>query len=614
MTKSYVVGKTDEREVFVASLDRAFVLNEYLIVDDNEHSSPVGEVIETVAYEKVTEHTFSPESGIKESLDTLFDYQKSNNVKVYIGRLKMLQEHQTPIAPHSELKIPEFKEIGNLLVNTSPKKGFSIGVINGTQTLHEHLPEEIKNVAPLFNAKAKKVIDQNGVPFLLDYFSFKEYPHIGLFGGSGSGKTFGLRVICEEIMEKGIPGILFDPHFELDFSTTMTGLEEKYRFNYSSKYELFEVGEDVGINFAELNSGELLSLLEFVGELSQPMRGAVEALHEKHDSFTTLSGRINKLKKAFENMEKPERERETLDEDVALLYVKFKDRVAGATTLQAISWRLDQLENTGLFNHDVSSVESALINRKLAVIRGSQTHLRMIASYLIGKMYRKRRLYKDWQQMNNNKRANGKQPTPFPPFFVAMDEAHNFAPNGNSSNPTKRILREIAQEARKYGVFEIFGTQRPALLDTTITAQLNTKIIFRTGIKEDMEMIEKETNLNDDQVKRLPELTSGNAFVSSATLNKTMYIRFRTTKTESPHGKNPFDELDDFNNSDKLKGILKELLPLSDTTIQKVHSQINQKMSKAMSIKEIQETLEEMAQYGEIKKEKSPFGSRYTGL
>lgn len=610
MKNAYVVGKTNEREVFVASIERPFVMNEYLIVEDKEHEHPVGEVIESIAYESIDERTFPLETGVLSSIDKLFE---SHRGKIFIGRLKVLKEIQTPITPHTALSIPEFSAISNLLVKVNKEKGFTVGVINGTKTLHGDLPTELKDIAPLL-LKKETIIPQNGVPFLVDYHSLKEYPHIGLFGGSGSGKTFGLRTICEEIMEKGIPGILFDPHFELDFSQTMTGLDEKYRFNYSGKYELLQVGEDIGISFGELTTAELLSLLEFVSELSQPMRGAIETLHERNDSFVTLLNRVNKLKRAFENEEKPKNERQNLDPETAMLFLKHKDQLAGSATLQAVSWRLDQLEKTGLFNHDIAPVESALLNRKLAVIRGSQKHLKMIASYMIGKLYRKRRLYRDWHQMNSNKRANGKQPSAFPPFFIIMDEAHNFAPNGKDSNPTKRILREIAQEARKYGVFEIFGTQRPSLLDTTITAQLNTKFIFRTGIKEDMEMIAKETNLNDDQVARLPELSSGNAFVSSATLSKTMYIRFRTTKTESPHSTSPFDELDTFNNKDKLKNVLKDCLPLADTKIQTVHAKINQQMSKSLSIKEILDTLNEMADFGEVKREKSPFGNKFIAV
>jgi uncharacterized protein len=606
----FVVGKTNEKEVYVASLDREFVLNEYLIVADRKHKNPVGEIIDTQAYPMVTHDTFVPEAGIKESLKKVFNYSIGEEKIVYIGKLKLLKELQTPIEPHSKVMVPEFEDIERLLLPKQPKEGFLLGVIQGTQSIYEKIPEPFKNVVSMF--ESGKIVPQNGIPLVLDFRSFREYPHMGLFGGTGSGKTFGIRVLCEEIMMKGIPGIVFDPHYELSFSKPMDGLPKEHQYSFDNRYEIFEIGENVGINFADLSTGELISLLEFIADLSQPMRGAIETLHEPKDSFATLISRINKLKKAMETMEKPEREREKLPEEVVLLYAKYKDKVAGASTLQAVAWRLDQLQKTGIFDSDVSQVEAAILKKKLAVIRGRQEHLKMIASYLIGKLYRKRRLYKDWEQMNAGKRADGKQPPKFPPFFIIIDEAHRFAPNGEYMNPTKRILREIAQEARKYGVFEIFGTQRPALLDTTITSQLNTKIIFRTGIEADMKMIKTETNLNEKEVARLPDLSSGNAFISSPTLTKTMYIRFRATKTDSPHRTNPFDELSDFQNNEKLKEVLKRFLPLTDALIPKIHAQINHEMNKTISVKEIQEALEEMAQYGEVKKETSPFGSRYS--
>ena len=117
----------------------------------------------------------------------------------------------------------------------------------------------------------------------------------------------------------------------------------------------------------------------------------------------------------------------------------------------------------------------------------------------------------------------------FPPFFTIVDEAHNFAPEGRDSTPTKSILRKIGQEARKYGVFEIMSTQRPRNLDNTLLAQLNTKFIFRLTDSNDMQVAKVEGNLTDGEVSRLPDLASGNCFVSSATLNKTYPVRFRTT-------------------------------------------------------------------------------------
>lgn len=73
---------------------------------------------------------------------------------------------------------------------------------------------------------------------------------------------------------------------------------------------------------------------------------------------------------------------------------------------------------------------------------------------------------------------------------------------------SKPILKEVAQEGRKYGVFLILATQRITLLDDTITAQLNTKFILRTVRESDIMTIKEETDISSDDAKRLPYLTT----------------------------------------------------------------------------------------------------------
>lgn len=607
-SKTYVVGKTYPHEVFVASKTKAFILDEYLIIEDGDRGNPIGEVVETYSYPIVEKDTFDTESAIYSSLESLGLMNDSGTI--YIGKLKILKELQTPIKTGASIRIPKFFEVEELLMPTEPSRGFTLGVVRGTDDLQGSLPDKVRNISPLYNSDKKTILKQNGIPFILNHLKFSEYPHIGFFGGSGSGKTFGLRVLCEEIMEKSIPGIILDPHYELSFSTTMEGMEE-LSGRYINKHEVFQIGENIGINFAELGTEELLSLLEYVADLSQPMVGALQELHQSKDSFTTLFNRVDNLRIAFENQDKLERDRETLSEDIIMLFARHRNKIAGTATLQALSWRLDQLNKTGIFNCDISLVEACILKRKLAVIRGKQKHLKMLSSYLINKLYRKRRDFKDWEQKNENRNSNDR-PQKFPPFFIIIDEAHEFADNSSKNTPIKRVLREISQEARKYGVFEVFGTQRPALLDTTITAQLNTKVIFRTGIDSDMQMIKTETNLNSAQVKRLPELESGNAFISSATLRKTMYIRFRATSTSSPHSKHPFEELDMFNTDSKLKEILIKFMPIQTDKLHEIHSDINNEIGKALSKNEIEEVLGEMVLEGLINKKASPFGDRYS--
>ncbi len=129
---------------------------------------------------------------------------------------------------------------------------------------------------------------------------------------------------------------------------------------------------------------------------------------------------------------------------------------------------------------------------------------------------------------------------------IVTDEAHNFAPKGYDA-PAKSVLKEIAQEGRKYGVFLIFATQRPTLLDETITAQLNSKFVFRTVRGTDIQTIKEETDLTHDEGKRLPYLRSGDVFVSSAIMGRTMAVRIRLAHSASPHTLNPFDELKEMN-------------------------------------------------------------------
>lgn len=605
-----VVGRTTAREVTVASSTRRLLLDEYLVIEDKLNGNLVGEVIENKSYPKVETNTFSADTGIYQSLKDmkLIDEGKS----IYFAKVKLLDEIESPVTPHSLVTTPKFDDIEDLLVPTSPEKGFVLGVIRGTEKIQNVLPDYLKNVAPLYK-KGVGVIEQEGVPFVLNHYAFREYPHIGLFGGTGSGKTHGLRIVCEEIMRYGIPGVALDPHYELKFDHTIDGLSENHVMDFSRKHEIFQIGENVGINFTEIDAEELISLMEFIGEMTMPMRGAIEALYQRNDSFTTLFKRINDLKKAMENQERPKNDRENLSDDFAKLYERYRDKVSGIPTLQAISWRLDQLNKTNIFNYDINQVEACMLKRKLAVIRGKVSLLKMLSSYLIRKLYGKRRAYRDFAQKQVNRQSQGDMPPKFPPFFIVKDESHIFAPNGERATPTKLVLREISQEGRKYGVNLALGTQRPSLLDSTIASQLNTKIIFRTGIESDMRMIQTETNLNSEQVTRLPLLSTGNAFVSSATLKKTFYIRFRTTKTTSPHDGHPFDELDEYGEGgdERLKAVLLKFLPLSQDKLPKKHSEINKEMGRSVPNNEIFDTLWEMAEQKEIIKDTNMFGEFY---
>lgn len=613
----YVVGKVTPSEIWLVSNTRAFHLDEYLRIESDTHDNPIVEVLESFTLSDVGNNTFPHETAIGLSIETLKSESRikhtTDNPHLYFAKAKPLKEFSTPIHSLSKVYLPDYDDIEPLVFRTKPSKGFTLGVIKGTESLKEMIPTEYQNVAKLFE-ESKGVLDQSGIPFVLDYYKLKSYPHIGIFGGTGSGKTFGLRAIAEEIMKKQIPNLLFDPHHEMEFRKELAGgTSSSY---YQNQYDIFYVGSNVGIRFEDMRREEFIGLFGFVGKLSQQMRGAIEAIYEEKDSIVTFRNRLARLIKIYEIKDENKSKGrwnqtvEELSESDELFYQRVKSKIPGLPTLTAISWRFESLVQTGIFESDIEEVKRTILARKTAVIRGSERKLNMIASYLIRKLYGQRRAFCDFGRQMKADNFQGKDIIdPFPPFFISMDESHTFAPNEGEGTPTKYILREVAQEARKYGVFLTMATQRPASLDVTIVSQLNTKFIFRTGNEVDIETIRAESNLNEAQLKRLPDLTSGNAFASSALLRKPFYIQFRATDTVSPHSENPFDELDSFNGVDEtLKRFILNALPFNDFKIVDLVKQARRETNSNLSQDDFQEALDKLAIKNEIEKVEAPMG------
>lgn len=591
----FVTGNTSTSVITAISHSKPFILDLYVCINDKINGKIIGEVVETSAMPNSSETDPSLSDGL-----------------CYIGKIKILKELQLPVTPLSEITFPEYEDVESLLVGKYNPNGFALGQVLGTDSIAKKADVSKMGKTCVLDPKTG-ALDDIGMPLFFDHYKLREYPHIGLFGGSGSGKTVALRVICEELMKARIPTVVLDPHYEMSFADKTSGLPAKMIHNFKTDYETFQVGINVGIRFPDLNSDELSTLIEYVSPVTPAMKSALESIFTKGETFSALMDKVTKLRIAAENAACPPNLRKGLDDDVMDLYECYKNVIPGVGTLQGIIWRLESLKNTGVFQQNTSGVESCILKRKLAVIRGNPTQIRMVSSYLLRKLYEKRRVYCDW----NERKKSGthiKEPDKFPPFFIAMDEAHLFAPESSYDTPIKMMLREISQEARKYGVFEILATQRPGLLDSTIFSQLNTKIILRTTIENDIRKIRAETGLSQEQCIRLPGLTSGNAYVFSPIIKKTLYVRFRMPCTTSPHDTHPFDELDDFADDSKLEEVILSKLPLEKSDIPPLLSTIaveSGKLPSEISESYIIEKLEKLSNDGKVLEDKTPFGVKY---
>lgn len=597
-----VLGVTTTREVYIGSKDKNFRNNEFLIVEDPVQGDIIGEVVDSQTFNRFIPLDIGGDfvdSDVLSSLGSM-GYDVGDET-VYVAKLRFFEELLYPPLTGSDLRAPVFDEIKNLLIDTLPKESLILGSIKNTDNIAEGMDNVYKDLFSTF--QNKEFIKQRELPYLFDYKSMHQYPHIGVFGGSGSGKSFGLRVVLEELMEMGVPAIVMDPHYEMDF----TNNSEISNKDYTDKFKCLEIGIHTGIKFQELQKRDLKNLLNAASPLTDSMNNVIDVMLSKGASFDSFKNKLDLLLEGQEigsrdkilseiAIEEDQTRRDRLEE-VLDIYERY-DKTCNSMSVRGVLWRLMTLQGEGIFSHNIDELLDLLKRRKLVVLQGSTRMINVFSTYLLAKLYYLRKEYRDELYRNNVKVDY------FPPFIIITDEAHNFAPKGFDT-PSKSILREISQEGRKYGVFLILATQRPTLLDETITAQLNTKLIFRTVRASDIDTIREETDLSSDETKRLPYLSSGDVFISSAKKGRTSFVRIRAANTVSPHTENPFDELTAHDNEvyEKFFLDIKDLLPIDTSNLNGALMNYNKKSGDNLSYDEFKNNLDELCEIEMIEKE-----------
>lgn len=597
-----VLGVTTTREVYIGSKEKNFRNNEFLIVEDPVQGDIIGEVVDSKTFNRFIPLDIGGDfidSDVLSSLGSM-GYDVGDET-VYVAKLRFFEELLYPPLTGSDLRAPDFNEIKNLLIDTKPNNSLILGSIKNTDNIAVSMDDIYKNLFSTF--ENNEYLKQRELPYLFDYKSMHQYPHIGVFGGSGSGKSFGLRVVLEELMEMGVPAIVMDPHYEMDFSNN-SEISDK---NYSDKFKCLEIGLHTGIKFQELQKRDLKNLLNAASPLTDSMKNVIDVMLAKGSSFESFKNKLDMLlegqeigsrdKIIAEIAAEPYINKKNRLEDVLDIYERY-DKTCNSMSVRGVLWRLINLQNEGIFSHNIDELLDLLKRRKLVVLQGSTRMINVFSTYLLAKLYYLRKEYRDELYRNNAKVDY------FPPFVIITDEAHNFAPKGFDT-PSKSILREISQEGRKYGVFLILATQRPTLLDETITAQLNTKLIFRTVRASDIDTIKEETDLSIDETKRLPYLSSGDVFISSAKKGRTSFVRIRAANTVSPHTENPFDELEGHENEEFEKFFIdiKDLLPIDASNLNIVLINYNKKSGENLSYDDLKNKLDELCQRDFIEKE-----------
>ncbi len=127
------------------------------------------------------------------------------------------------------------------------------------------------------------------------------------------------------------------------------------------------------------------------------------------------------------------------------------------------------------------------------------------------------------------------------PLLFVCEEAHRYASADRNIGfgPTRRALSRIAKEGRKYGVYLVLDTKRPAEIDSTILSQCSTLFVMRLSNDRDQALIRSAvSDAAANLLSFIPSLGTREAFTFGAGVALPTCIRFQ----ELPAAQRPNSE------------------------------------------------------------------------
>jgi DNA helicase HerA-like ATPase len=295
--------------------------------------------------------------------------------------------------------------------------------------------------------------------------------HTGVFGQSGSGKSFSFGVVLEELFLRTEARIfVIDPNADfIKFGQIMprTEIVKRSTRNYSiDEHEntktQFEELRDRIVVFSMSEGDNYLPLKIKFGELTELEQASILNIdpiedREEYKVFRevrkSLSGKDYDIDLfTVELSSSPSVEKIRLLSRIENKNVKSMPIWGGASvfeTLNAKDWKF--------VSFDIS---------KLAPFERSITTVAVLR-YLYESNFKNRK-----------------------PTFVVIDEAHNFCPRvpwHEHQKKTRDILNEIAAEGRKYGVFLILLSQNPSKINEHTLSQCDNIFLMKMSSESEIQ-------------------------------------------------------------------------------------------------------------------------------
>ncbi|NJN94196.1 MAG: ATP-binding protein [Anaerolineales bacterium] len=326
--------------------------------------------------------------------------------------------------------------------------------------------------------------------------------HFFIGGTTGSGKSYAMGVIVEELTKHNLPIVFIDTQ------------DEYSKLALKLSGTVVRPGEDFTIRISSLTESELLNLLpSATTELQRDI--AARAFSELQAEL--VSDNIAKF---------------SIDDLLERMSIVGSELTNNAASISMAINRTGSLKRNEIFGDGIGKADWRRLMIPCLVIncKGlTSSQLQPIATAVLRELQTLR--------LHNH----------IPPYVAVIDEAHLFVPQGEGS-PCKQIIREGVRIGRHHGICMVLLTQSPVDIDKSVIRQCNTRLVFALEPDQLDAIRGVKADASDEMLNALPKMPRGTCLLSGTyeSVKHTIPVKIRERRTlDSEGGSTPpiFEEM-----------------------------------------------------------------------
>lgn len=344
-------------------------------------------------------------------------------------------------------------------------------------------------------------VDEPGTPVTIDARRFNR--HTFWCGQSGSGKTYALGVVLEQLLlHTELPMVIFDPNAdfvrlpEVRAGASEAAAERLSRTDIRVFRSSKGAGEPLRARYLDLSPASKAALLQL-----DPISDAEEYNVLLHTEVRA---------EGFDSAEAVARLRAADDPGRVRLSYRMEN-------LQVLDW--------DLWSRGGGSVVDVIDERPRATVLdlGGFTHPSesKVAALAV--------LEHLWVRREERR-----------PILIVIDEAHNLCPPDPQTDVERALVRQVVQiaaEGRKFGLWLLLSTQRPNKIHPNVLTQCDNLGLMRVNSPRDLEDLAEVFGFaGREQIRRSTTFTQGQALFAGGFIAEPSFVQMGRRVTEESGG------------------------------------------------------------------------------